>query len=156
MAVNFFVVFMGVIWYLLAAANVTQKFFDWQDGKKLKAGKRFLMEFRRKNSLELVDDEDIRNYRLGTDGVVDEAFMNMKMKSARGEDISEDAKNAEVKMTEIKMGEMEGKIEDIGKGSPSPASTNLIRSYTEGIRHEQKKLMDYEKKFYKKFVSKEG
>ena len=63
--VNFFVIFLGMLWYLIGKFKVAERFFDWQDRNKLNIGRDMVMRFREKRGLKLVDDETRRGYRLG-------------------------------------------------------------------------------------------
>jgi hypothetical protein len=156
--VNFFVIFLGFLWYLMGAMKIAEKFVDWQEARKLQVGRDMLFRFRKRRMIDLLDDETIKSYKFGTDSTIDQLFMSIKMKSEMGEDFGDDVREAEVKIAEVKIQQLEGKTQKLERGGASPADMNLIKSYREAIVKEKKRIMDYEKRFYERFkkASEEG
>lgn len=151
LAINFFVVFLGFIWYFMGVMKISEKFVEWQEGRKLQIGRDMVLRFRKKRMIDLLDDEAIKSYKWGTDNTIDQVFMDIKMKSEMGSDFGDEVKEVEVGISELKIRELENKIGNIEKGEVTPADMNLIKSYKEAIQQQQKRAMDYEKRFYVRF-----
>ncbi len=154
--INFFVIFLGFIWYLMGAMKIAEKFVDWQEERKLQVGRDMLLRFRERRMIDLLDEDTIKKYKWGTDSGIDQLFMNIKMKSEIGEDFGSEVRDAEVRIAELKMEEMEKRIQDLETGDVSPADMNLIKSYREAVVKEKKRIMGYEKRFYDKFGKTSG
>ncbi len=78
-------------------------------------------------------------------------FMDIKMKSEMGVEFEDDVKDAEIRLSQLKIRELEKKIATLEMGEVSESEKNLIKSYMEGIKQHQKRMMDYEKRFYERF-----
>ena len=148
--INFFVLFMGLMWYILGTLKVTERFLDWQDKNKLEIGKDLVMKLRERKGVKLMDDDALRAYKFGTDPQIDRLFMEAKMKSENGEDFLETARQIEMRMGELKIGELQGKVENISKGELSTAEKELLSSYRSLIKSHEKGMLEYEKALYKK------
>ncbi len=151
LAVNFFVIFLGFIWYFMGLAKITGKFFEWQGGRKLRGGMEALKKFRNKNGIVLVSDKDLERYKFGTNSSIDKLFMDIKLKSEKGGDFAGEAKEVEVRMSQLVINDLEKKIKELKNKKASTATLNLEKSYSESVEYQRKKLMEYEKAFYKKF-----
>jgi hypothetical protein len=142
--VNFFVIFLGLMWYALGKFKVAEKFFDWQDRGKLETGREMVMRYRSKGGLRLVEDQEIMGYKWGSNADIDQLFMQVKMKSEKGNDFSDAVRDIEIKIGEIRIRELEGRIENLKKGQ-SMTDENLLQSYMGAVRSREKSMMEYEK-----------
>ncbi len=151
LTINFFVIFLGFLWYFMGAMKIAERFVDWQEERKLQVGREMVMRFRKKRMIDLLDDETIKSYKWGSDNAIDQAFMDIKMKSEMGSDFGDAVKDVEVRISELKIRELENKIMNIEKGEVTPADANLVKSYRDAIKQQERRVMDYEKRFYKRF-----
>jgi hypothetical protein len=154
--VNFFVIFMGLMWYAIGALKIADRFFDWQDKGRLETGREMVMRYRGKGGLKLVDDETIRGYQWGSNGAIDQLFMKAKMKSEKGGDFSEVVRDIEVKLSEMKIHELEGRVENLKLRTGGKADAGLLESYMGAIKSHERSTLDYEKEAVKRKQSEKG
>jgi hypothetical protein len=149
--INFFVIFLGFIWYAMGAMRIVEKFVEWQEERKLQIGRDMVLRFRRRRMIDLLDEETIKSYRWGADSSIDQAFMDIKVKSENGEEFGDEVKKVELGLSEMKIGELERKVQNLETGDVSPSDMELIKTYREAIKTHRKRMMDYEKRFYERF-----
>ncbi|MCD6496590.1 MAG: hypothetical protein J7K54_04935 [Candidatus Aenigmarchaeota archaeon] len=147
---NFFVVFLGIMWYAIGATRIAERFFDWREEGRLSRGRDMLLAFRKKRFLELVSDAAVKGYKWGSDPQIDGLFMDLKMLAGQGRDFSEKAKEIEIKLAEAEIAGLEKKMANLGD---SEADKSLAESYMNAIKSKRKAIMEYEKAFYRKFHS---
>ncbi len=149
--VNFFVVFLGFMWYAMGAMRVAEKFFEWQEERKLQIGRDMVLRFRKRRMIDLLDEEAIKGYKWGTDSSMDQAFMDVKVKSESGADFGDEVKRVELGLSELKISELERKIQNLETGDVSQSDMDLIKTYREAIKTQRRRMMEYEKRFYERF-----
>lgn len=150
--VNFFVIFLGLMWYAIGAMKIAERFFEWQDRGRLQTGREMVMRYRSKGGLKLVDDEAIRSYRWGTSAAIDQLFMQAKMKAGKGEDFSEAVREIEMKLSGMRIQELEEKVENLKKAGDG-SDEGLLKSYMGAIMSQERNVMDYEKELMKRKTS---
>ncbi len=149
--INFFVVFLGFMWYILGALRISQKFFDWQEKGKLEIGMSMVMKCREKMGVKLVDDKTLRSYKWGTNPEIDQLFMDVKRKSEKGEDFTAIVKRLEMKISEIDILELEAKMTKLGSSEKlEDTDKRMMSSYEALIKSHEKNMLEYEKALYKK------
>ncbi len=147
--VNFFVIFMGFMWYVLGVTRIASRFLEWQERGRLDLGRDMVMRFREKKGLKLVDDETMRSYRWGTDAKVDSLFMQVKLKSGKGEDFTELVRQLEMRISDLQVRELEQKIEKLGAGEPGKADKDMMDGYKSMVKSHEKSMLEYEKSLYR-------
>jgi hypothetical protein len=152
--VNFFVIFFGLMWYILHVLKVTDRFFDWQERGKLEIGRDMVIRFREKKGVKLIDDKTLKGYKWGTDAAIDGLFMQVKMKAEKGEDFSDIVRDIEMKLSEAKVRDIEMKIENLGKKEMSETDRHMLASYNTLIKGHEKDMLEYEKALYRKKLKK--
>jgi hypothetical protein len=148
--INFFVIFLGLMWYAIGTMKIASRFFEWQDRGRLQIGREMAMRYRTKGGLKLVDDETIRDYRWGGSAAIDQLFMQVKIKSEKGEDFSDAVKEIEMKLSETRIQELEGKVENLKKKVEGKEDEGLLQSYMGVIKSHERSMMDYEKEVLKR------
>ncbi|UCD02686.1 MAG: hypothetical protein JSV63_02755 [Candidatus Aenigmatarchaeota archaeon] len=149
--INFFIIFAGFIWYFLGLTKVIERFFEWQEGWKLREGRKAVMKFRKKQGLFLTSEDVVKTYKWGTDSTIDSALMSIKRKAGEGIDFHEDVKALEIKLAKNRMSEMHERIVKLETGEMSESDRDLANSYLRAIKVLEKRIMDYEKRFFKMF-----
>ena len=150
--INFFLVFLGGIWYAFSRFRIAGRYFEWQEGKTIGSGKSALLSFRKKSRLRLVDDQVISGYRKGAIPSVDQLFSRMSGRQ-RGEDAAAIAghfREIELKLCEARIRELERKLDSArkagGREAPRAAAT-----YAELIDSYRKRVPEYDKAFNSRF-----
>ncbi len=154
--VNFFVMFLGAMWYIMGLAKISEKFFDWQEARRMEVGRDMVFSFRKKKNMKLMDDETIKRYKFGSDSHVDSLVAEAKSNAKEGRDFSEQVRDIEVRMAQIETDKLREKIARLEEGIVTEAERNLVHSYMKAINEQEIRIMNYEKEFKKRELLKKA
>src|SRR3989338_1055671 len=118
--VNFLAVFVGLFLYFTSMFEISGSIFDWKRRKEIEKCKNIVIEYRRIEGLRLVDDDEIINYKPGSDNMVDEIFIVAKKASDRRdiEELASVVRSMETIIFNSRIKDLENTIEKM-KGSMS-------------------------------------
>lgn len=150
---NFFAVFLGVIWYVLSKWKLIDSFFDWMQSGDLRKGKAVMHDFRKKNRLSLVDDGVIDEYLWGSDNRIDRLFLQAKkQRDEKLEEVIPDTiKDIEIALTELRIRELEKRVSEMEGAAISATEGQLLITYRNLIKSYTHKISNYQDNFYIKF-----
>lgn len=147
--INFFVFFLGLLWYMITRFNVAGEVFEYFDEISLRRAKSLIISKRDELGLgRLISDVRIKSYRPGSDPEIDSMLISVwkERKSSLPERIHE----FEVKMCEKLIENFRNNIEKIkSKPEPTPADLKILKTYERFILEYEKNSMEYEKLFRK-------
>jgi hypothetical protein len=154
LAINFFAVFLGVIWYLITRFKLTEKVFEWQESKDLRSARGSVIKFRKDEKIKLVEDNLMKKYHFGSNSNVDRLFLQAQRQQNVGDKggFVKTIKNLETKMCESRINDLQAKIDTLEKMViKSETERQLLRTYQNLIRVYTKRMLDYDRVFHKKY-----
>jgi hypothetical protein len=150
--INFFVLFLGAMWYAISRFRFVEKFFEWQDREKMKDARGAVMSFRDSKGLKLVDDDTMNEYEFGKDDRLDHLFLIAKKEKSRGNQVemADAVRDLEMGMTENRLDELLRKAEKLKKEQMSATDQQLLKTYETLIDGYRKKIVRYQQLFEQK------
>ena len=150
--INFFVVFLAAIWFAIVRFDAVNRLFEWYDLKRFQKAKGILMQLRKEYGLELVSDSDIKSYRpglnSGTDGIL---LRVMDASDGRGKELPHLVKEFELELFRGRTEEMKAGMRKMVSAGITRSNEKLVSGQLLGIKHQEQKMMEYEKSFFRKF-----
>ncbi len=148
--INYFVLFIGILWYALSRIDVVNGLFAYFDSINFKRAKKLVIKKREDLGLKkLVTDAIIDSYEPGSHLEVDSLIMSIWGK--RKGNIKERIYNLEMKLCTNIIDRYRNKIQKIkSKTAITVADMKLIESYERFIKNYEKEAIKYEELFSKK------
>lgn len=145
--VNFFVFFLGMMWYILTRFDMVSGLFDYFDTLALRRAKKLILSSREKLDLKkLMTDASIKSYKPGTEPEIDSLLISIwKQKKSN---LKENIHEFEMMMCENAIERLRNRIEKIkSKPGTSHIDQKMIDTYEKFIRDYEKDAVEYEKVF---------
>ncbi len=153
--VNFFVIFTAVFWLFLSRVGAVKELFEWYDSRKSRKLSVMVIRLRERIGAKLVVDDDILDYRYGSDEKIDYMLHDIKRlqspwRAASKEKLYLAVRDLELGIWDIKIHELNEKIQDL-QARPGLSAKELAMTYARLIESYKKKRMRYEKHFFREY-----
>ncbi|MBN2331438.1 MAG: hypothetical protein JXC85_06490 [Candidatus Aenigmarchaeota archaeon] len=153
--INYFLIFVAIFWLMLARIGFVQQLFEWYDSRKASKLSAMVLRLREKVGAKLVTDDDILDYRYGSDEKIDYLLHDMKRLrrpwgSGGREKLYLSLRDFEIAIWDIKIGRLNGKMDEL-RSREGISAQELIKTYARLIESYRKKRMKYEKRFFGEF-----
>ncbi|UCD06809.1 MAG: hypothetical protein JSW41_03130 [Candidatus Aenigmatarchaeota archaeon] len=148
--INYFVFFLGLLWYIMTRFGVVGNLFAYFDSLTLRRAKRLILNKRGELGLKkLITDIKIKSYEPGSEPEIDSILISVWRE--RESNIERNIYEFETKMCEKIVEKFRDRIEKI-KSKPDLTLTDqkMIRSYERFIEDYERNDIEYEKFFIKK------
>jgi len=149
--INFFVIFLGGIWYIIGKFKVSEKYFEWQDRGKLDSARRAVMDFRETNKLKVVEDWIVDEYSWGSNESMDRLFIQAKRRRDEGDvrGFAEAARGIEMGLCDERLSDIDRKMSKMRK--EEKPDEKLLKTYQDIAIKYRKEISEYDKHFYGRF-----
>ncbi|HDD72629.1 MAG TPA: hypothetical protein ENG00_00895 [Candidatus Aenigmarchaeota archaeon] len=148
--VNYFVFFAALIWYLIARIGFVKKLLDAYSDYMIKEAVKLIVNTKKKNpgyfGPELVDENQIISYKYGTNPDVDNAIARVLRDKKDRNTILEALGTIEISLFRQSIESLRKRLEDLKQSG----NESEIPKYERLIQRGEKRLMEYEKIFYRK------
>ena len=153
--INYFLIFISIFWLMLTRIGVVQQLFEWYDSRKASKLSAMVLRLRERIGAKLVMDDDILDYRYGSNEKIDYLLHDIKRLhrpwgAAKKEKLYLAVRDFELGIWDIKIHNLNEKI-GVLQGRPGISAKELAKTYSGLIESYKKKRMTYEKHFFKEF-----
>jgi len=149
--INYFVFFLGLLWYTMTRFNLVGGLFEYFDSLTLRRAKKLILNKREELGLrKLITDIKIKSYEPGSEPEIDSILISAWRE--RKSNIERNIYEFETKMCEKVIERFRDRVEKI-RSKPDLTLTDqkMIKSYEKFIQDYERTAMGYEEFFSKKF-----
>lgn len=148
--VNYFIFFMGMIWYIISRFNFMEGVFNYFDTLTFRRAKKLIINKRYDLGLrKLITDARIKSYMPGTDHEIDSALISAW--KGRKSNLKVGIYEFEIKMCESLIEMFNEKIDKImSKPNPNLLDQKTMKGYKRLIMDYEKRAVEYERFFQEK------
>ena len=152
--VNYFVMFMAGMWYVITRTDLTRGLFQIYDDRIFRKSKKFIIKMRYAYhnffGRQLITEHEIRDYKFGIIKEADENFVSAWKNRKKLQYVLECMGRIEIALARYALSILKETIDDLRREPPSEQNIRLIKQSENEARDEEHDIMEYEKEFYRK------
>lgn len=152
--VNYFVMFLAGMWYVIARTDLTKGAFQIYDNHVFRKSKKLIIRMRHAYhnffGRQLVTEHELQDYSFGLIREADENFMNAWKNRKNLQYVLECMGRIEIALARSSLARLNESIGDLKREPPSKYNEKLIAQSEKEADDEERSIIEYEKELYRK------